>query len=523
MAITNNLNTAFTAKHELVLILDFGSQYTHLIARRLREVGVFCELHSYDLPISEIVALNPLGIILSGGPSAVYTEDAPHVDKEIFNLSIPILGICYGLQEIAHTLGGTVMEGTKREFGHADVSIVSENCLFADLPPSFSAWMSHGDKISELPASFTALATTSNTEYAAVADVERDLYGLQFHPEVTHTAYGTAILKNFVTRVCKCKCDWTMRNFIADAKDAIRSMVGSGTVIGAISGGVDSTVAAVLMKEAVGDQFHGFLVDNGLLRKDEAKLASARLGDRCGVQVTLIDGREAFTSRLSGITDPEKKRKIIGHTFIECFEAEARKLDADFLLQGTLYPDVIESMSYKGPSATIKTHHNVGGLPETMKLKLVEPLRLLFKDEVRTLGLELGVEEESVFRHPFPGPGLAIRILGEVTEKRLFALREADAIFLEELHAAKLYRQIGQAFAALLPVKAVGVMGDKRTYEEVIVLRAVKTNDFMTADWFDIPTETLRKVSSRIVNEVSGINRVTYDITSKPPGTIEWE
>lgn len=517
------MNRPFTAGHELILILDFGSQYTHLIARRLREVGVYCELQSYSFPISKISTLNPHGIILSGGPSSVYSSDAPHVDKGIFELGVPILGICYGLQEIVQAQEGSVASGSKSEFGHAEVSVSDATGLFEGISSKFSVWMSHVDKVTVLPLGFEPLASSLNTEYAAVANKSQKLYGLQFHPEVTHTQFGTKVLNNFVTHICGCKCDWTMHNFVDEAKEAIRTMVGNGTVIGAVSGGVDSTVAAVLMKEAIGDRFHGFMVDNGLLRKNEAELVTQRLAHRCGVNLTLINAHETFTSRLNGVTEPERKRKIIGHAFIECFEKEARKLNADFLLQGTLYPDVIESMSHKGPSATIKTHHNVGGLPDTMKLKLVEPLRLLFKDEVRKLGLELGVEKESVYRHPFPGPGLAIRILGDVTNKRLEALREADAIFLDELHAAKLYRDIGQAFAVLLPVKAVGVMGDMRTYEEVITLRAVKTNDYMTADWYDIPTAVLRRVSSRIVNEVAGINRVTYDITSKPPGTIEWE
>lgn len=383
--------------------------------------------------------------------------------------------------------------------------------------------MSHGDKVVQLPDGFHTLAVTSDCQYAAIANDPKLLYGLQFHPEVTHTIQGTTVLKNFVYDIAKCTGDWTMSNFVKDAKIQIRKMVGNGKVIGAVSGGVDSTVAAVLMKEAIGDQFHAFLVDNGLMRKDEVDLVNKRLAHQCGVALTIIHAQDAFLHKLQNVTEPEKKRKIIGQTFIQCFEKEATKLNAQFLLQGTLYPDVIESTSHKGPSATIKTHHNVGGLPDHMKLKLIEPLRYLFKDEVRNLGIELGLTEQTVYRHPFPGPGLAIRILGPITNQRLIALRDADAIFLEELRAANLYTQIGQAFAVLLPVKAVGVMGDKRTYEQVITLRAVKTTDYMTADWFDIPTPVLRKCSSRIVNEVKGVNRVTYDITSKPPGTIEWE
>lgn len=520
------LDTSFTAAHQLVLILDFGSQYTHLIARRLREIGVYCELHSYDLSLAQIESYKPVGIILSGGPASVYETDAPHVDERLFSLGIPILGICYGLQEMTQALGGQVSAGTEKEFGHADVtlSLTSRSALFSQVPDTMSVWMSHGDKITKLPKGFFSLASTRSTELAVVGDETRQLYGLQFHPEVTHTGHGTTILRNFLVSICGCTCDWSMRNYLDEAVTAIRNTVGeNGIVVGAVSGGVDSTVAASLMKEAIGTRFHAFLIDNGLLRRNEAASVTSRLREKCGVSIKLVDAVDEFLDKLRGVSDPEQKRKIIGHTFIECFEREAHKLDADFLLQGTLYPDVIESVSYKGPSATIKTHHNVGGLPEKMRLKLIEPLRLLFKDEVRQLGSELGIEKDSVFRHPFPGPGLAIRIIGEITDQRLRLLRLADDIFLNELRSAGLYFDIGQAFAVLLPVKAVGVMGDKRTYEEVIALRAVKTNDYMTADWYDIPTPVLRKVSSRIVNEVSGINRVTYDITSKPPGTIEWE
>lgn len=517
------MDSSFTSSHELILILDFGSQYAHLIARRLRECNVYCELQRYDLSIPEIRKLNPRGIILSGGPRSVYEENAPHATSGLFDLKIPILGICYGLQEIASTLGGQVSPGQKKEYGHTSIEVMKGNDLFSDLPNKFTVWMSHGDKISKLSRQFREIATTANTEYAAVADIGQNIYGLQFHPEVTHTEYGTEILRNFASKICGCKCDWKMSDFLAKAIKTIRNMVGKRIVIGAVSGGVDSTVAAVLMKEAIGDQFHALFVDNGVLRKNESAEVMDRLANRCGVNLKLIDAAQVFLGELQGVTEPEKKRKIIGKTFIDYFEKEAVSLNADYLLQGTLYPDVIESTSHKGPSATIKTHHNVGGLPAHMKLQLIEPLRFLFKDEVRNLGIELGIEKESIFRHPFPGPGLAIRILGEVTPVRLRKLRGADEIFLEELRQTGLYHKIGQAFAALLPVKAVGVMGDKRTYEEVIVLRAVKTTDFMTADWFDMPTTILRKISSRIVNEIDGINRVTYDITSKPPGTIEWE
>lgn len=509
-------------KHELIVVLDFGSQYTHLIARRLRECNVFCELHAFDTPADKIRALNPKGLILSGGPSSVYEEGAPHVADGVLDLGLPVLGVCYGLQEICHQLpGGSVIPGEKKEYGHADLSLKGTSSpLLSGVPPTCSVWMSHGDKVGDLPSGFKDIASTDNCAHAAVANEELKFYGLQFHPEVTHSDHGTVVLQNFVKGVCECTGDWTMSNFVDEAKEAIRNTVGDGVVIGAVSGGVDSTVAAVLLNEAIGSQFHAFLVDNGVMRKNEAAEVVDRLRTRCGVNISLIDSAELFLGKLNGVTEPEKKRKIIGNTFIDVFEIEAKKLNADFLLQGTLYPDVIESVSHKGPSATIKTHHNVGGLPSYMKLKLIEPLRFLFKDEVRSLGLQLGVERESVFRHPFPGPGLAIRIVGEITLQRLDSLRDADAIFLEELRANDLYDQIGQAFAVLLPVRTVGVMGDKRTYEEVIGLRAVKTIDFMTADWFDIPTPVLRRISSRIVNEVSGVNRVMYDVTSKPPGTM---
>jgi GMP synthase (glutamine-hydrolysing) len=509
--------------HELVVVLDFGSQYTHLIARRLRECKVFSELLAYDVSMEELKKMNPKGIILSGGPSSVYEAGAPHLSPGVLELGVPILGICYGLQEMSHILhDGSVGPGLKKEYGHAALTRQSDTAaLLADVPESCSVWMSHGDKLDTLPKGFQAIAATDNCEFAAVADGSRHLYGLQFHPEVTHTECGTTILRNFVKGICGCKCDWTMKSFLEDAKAVIRETVGDGIVIGAVSGGVDSTVASILLKDAIGDQFHAFLVDNGVLRKNEANDVMERLRSRCGVNIELIDASQSFLGKLAGVTDPEVKRKIIGNTFIQVFEQEAARLDSSFLLQGTLYPDVIESVSHKGPSSTIKTHHNVGGLPKDMKLQLIEPLRFLFKDEVRQLGLELGLDRESVFRHPFPGPGLAIRILGELTTDRLTALREADEIFIEELRAAHLYEEIGQAFAVLLPVRTVGVMGDKRTYEEVIGLRAVKTTDYMTADWFDLPSSVLRRVSSRIVNEVPGVNRVLYDVTSKPPGTIE--
>ncbi|KAJ8906486.1 hypothetical protein NDN08_002979 [Rhodosorus marinus] len=511
--------------HGLILILDFGSQYSHLIARRVRDASVFCELVAHDISAEKIKTLNPKGLILSGGPASVYENDAPHLSPGVLDLDIPVLGICYGLQEITQTLGGSVVAHEKKEYGYAQltVSTLGKEALFSDLEDDFSVWMSHGDKIHQLPEGFVDCGTTSNTEHAAVANIERNIYGLQFHPEVTHTKFGTQILSNFVHEICHCVGDWSMKNFIEEATEEIRKMVGDELVIGAVSGGVDSTVAAVLMKKAIGDQFQAVFVNNGVLRKDEDTEVQIRMRDKCGVHLTYVDASEEFLAMLAGVTEPETKRKIIGNTFIEIFEREAKASGAKFLLQGTLYPDVIESVSHKGPSATIKTHHNVGGLPEKMNLKLVEPLRLLFKDEVRTLGLILGIEEDSIYRHPFPGPGLSIRILGEITNERLSVLKEADSIFIHELREAGLYRQIGQAFAVLLPCKAVGVMGDFRTYEEVIALRAVETTDYMTAHWFNLPYDLLQRVSTRIVNEIRGVNRVTYDITSKPPGTIEWE
>mmetsp|Transcript_12282 Transcript_12282/g.37478 ORF Transcript_12282/g.37478 Transcript_12282/m.37478 type:complete len:523 (-) Transcript_12282:1208-2776(-) len=512
-------------RHDIVLILDFGSQYSHLIARRVRDAGVFCELVAHDTPREKIAAMNPKGLILSGGPASVYEPGAPHVAEGVLDLGVPVLGICYGLQEMTRALGGTVIAHDKKEFGHATVTVkeAGKKRLLAGLNNEFRVWMSHGDKIASLPKGFTDVAYTSNTEHAAVANEEKKLYGLQFHPEVTHTAHGTEVLKNFARNICNCSGDWSMKDFVEETTEEIRKAVGKGLVIGAVSGGVDSTVAAVLMKHAIGDQFEAIFVNNGVLRKDEEEEVQTRLRDKCHVHLKYVDASEEFLSKLEGVVEPETKRKIIGNTFIEVFEREAKSTGAEFLLQGTLYPDVIESVSHKGPSATIKTHHNVGGLPERMNLKLIEPLRLLFKDEVRKLGLILGIERESIMRHPFPGPGLSIRILGEISRERLRVLKEADAIFISELRQAGLYEKIGQAFAVLLPCKAVGVMGDFRTYEEVIALRAVETTDYMTADWSDLPHKFLLRVSTRIVNEIRGVNRVCYDITSKPPGTIEWE
>ncbi|KAI9794382.1 MAG: GMP synthase (glutamine-hydrolyzing) [Peltula sp. TS41687] len=529
---------------DTILVLDFGSQYSHLITRRLRELHVYSEM----LPCTQKLAdlqWTPKGIILSGGPYSVYEADAPHVDPQVFELDVPILGICYGLQEIAWHYGKSVLAGEKREYGHAVITVArgSENAehvdrLFHGLGDKLEVWMSHGDKLSHLPSSFHTIASTSNAPFAGIAHDSRPLYGIQFHPEVTHTSKGVKILENFAVEICHAKQDWSMETFVDQEIERIRALVGEdGQVIGAVSGGVDSTVAAKLMKEAIGHRFHAVLVDNGLMRLNEAQIVQETLQRHLGINLTVVDATECFLSRLKGVSNPEKKRKIIGNTFIEIFQDKAKEIAAgaagaagssregniEWLLQGTLYPDVIESISFKGPSATIKTHHNVGGLLEGMHLKLIEPLRELFKDEVRDLGTKLGIPEDLVWRHPFPGPGLAIRILGEVTPEQLRIAREADHIFIEEIRAAGLYRQVSQAFAALLPVKAVGVMGDKRVHEQVIALRAVETTDFMTADWFPFDGHFLKKVSRRIVNEVDGVCRVVYDVTSKPPGTIEME
>lgn len=518
-----------------VAILDFGSQYSHLIARRVRELHVYCELYSCLVTAEELGKHELTAVILSGGPNSVYEEGAPHVSPEVWKLieerGVPVLGICYGMQELAHTFGGKVAPGQKREYGKASVSRV-EGCnspLFDGLPEEFVMWMSHGDKLHEVPAGFEKVAGTSNADFVAMENLKTRMWGLQFHPEVTHSPRGKDILKNFVVKIAKAKQDWVMTDYANEFIEEVRAKVGpTGHVIGAVSGGVDSTVAAVLMTKAIGDRFHAVLVDNGCLRKDEATNVLKRMRGDCGVNLRCVDAKDRFLGLLKGVTDPEKKRKIIGGTFIDIFQEESAKIvedcgKCDFLLQGTLYPDVIESISYKGPSATIKTHHNVGGLPATMKLKLIEPLRELFKDEVRELGIALGIDEASVWRHPFPGPGLAIRILGEVTPERVAILQEADAIMIEELYSSGHYRAIGQAFVVLLPVKSVGVMGDGRTYENVACVRCVETTDYMTADFYHLPFEVMGNMSSRIINEVRGINRLCYDISSKPPATIEWE
>jgi len=509
--------------NETILVLDFGSQYTQLIARRLRDQKVYSEVQPFDLSLEKIKEMAPKGIVLSGGPQSVYGENAPFCSRQIFELGIPVLGICYGMQLIAYFLGGRVEPATEREFGGAVVE-VRGGILLRDTPQRQRVWASHGDKILAAPADFIHTASSANAEIAGFENTARKIYAIQFHPEVTHTEAGSQILQNFAFEICGCKGTWDLGDFRRLKVQEIKKTVGDKHVIAAVSGGVDSSVASLLVSEAIGDQLTAVFVDNGLLRKDEALQVVSRLSEGLGLHIVAVDGRRRFWDRLAGVIDPEVKRKRIGNEFIAIFEDEAKKIpNVQFLVQGTLYPDVIESVSIKGPSAVIKTHHNVGGLPEKMGLKLIEPVRELFKDEVRRLGVELGLDEEFVWRHPFPGPGLAVRILGEVTPERVEILQNADAIAIEEIRNAGLYREISQAFTVLLPVKTVGVMGDERTYENVLALRAVTTTDFMTADWFPMPYEVLKTISSRIVNEVRGVNRVVYDVSSKPPSTIEWE
>jgi len=505
-----------------IVVLNFGSQYVQLIARRVRELNVYSEILPWDTPLEEIIKRKPKGIIFSGGPASVYAKDAPLPPEGIYELGIPILGICYGLQVMAHQLGGKVAPADKHEYGRATLRVLKEDKLFKGLPREFQVWMSHADKVTELPPGFEVLAVSDNAPYAVIADQRRGFYGVQFHPEVTHSQYGTQIIANFVFEIAKAQKNWFMENFVEEQIEKIRQQVGDKKVIAALSGGVDSTVAAVLTYKAIGDNLIPIFIDHGLLREGEREEVERNLKG-LGLPLRVVDASEIFLSRLEGVEDPEEKRKIIGHTFIEVFEREARKYEGvEFLLQGTLYPDVIESAGVKG-AAKIKSHHNVGGLPERMNLKLLEPLRELFKDEVRKLGRLLGIPRELLGRHPFPGPGLAIRILGPVTREDLNLLRKADRIFIEELKKWGLYDKVWQAFAVLLPVKTVGVMGDVRTYERVVALRAVDSADGMTADWSKLPYEFLDHVMRRIINEVRGINRVVYDITSKPPGTIEWE
>jgi GMP synthase (glutamine-hydrolysing) len=511
---------------EQIIILDFGSQYTQVIARRIRECNVYSVILRYDTPAAEIAALKPSGLILSGGPASVYGEKAPLPDKAIFKLGIPVLGICYGLQLLAQYLGGKVEPGVKREFGKGALQVKDSFCpLFANLPETLQVWNSHGDKLTRLPKGFKSVAVTENSDYAAIEHHKARMFGLQFHPEVAHTPRGREIIANFVHNICGCGKNWTMHSYIDQAVKTIREQVGAERVILGLSGGVDSSVAAALIHKAIGDQLTCIFVNNGVLRGREAEVVQEVFGRHFRIKLQYEDASRLFLRQLKGVTDPERKRKIIGRTFIEVFEAATRRAGkARFLAQGTLYPDVIESVPIAGnPAAMIKSHHNVGGLPRKMRFQLVEPLKCLFKDEVRELGLELGLPREIVLRQPFPGPGLAVRILGEVTPKRLDILRNADAIVVEEMKQSGWYYKIWQSFAVLLPVRSVGVMGDERTYDYTIAIRAVESQDGMTADWVKLPYDLMETLSNRIINEVKGVNRVCFDITSKPPGTIEWE
>ena len=509
---------------QTVLVLDFGSQYTQLIARRVRENHVYSVVQPFDYPVEKIRDLRPQAIIFSGGPQSVYSDTAPYCSREVLDLGVPILAICYGMQLTAYLLKGNVEASDEREYGRAEIDVIADSPLFAGTPQRQHVWASHGDRILKEPAGVQVTARSDNAPIAAFENRERRCYGILFHTEVTHSEAGTRILKNFLFDIAGCRPSWSLGDFRRRKVEEIRAAVGTRNVIAAVSGGVDSSVAALLVAEAIGDQLTAIFVDNGLLRKNEALQVVSRLSEGLGMHVVAVDARERFYRKLAGVEDPESKRKRIGNEFIAVFEEEAKRIpNADSLVQGTLYPDVIESVSIKGPSSVIKTHHNVGGLPEKMGLKLIEPVRELFKDEVRQLGIELGLEEEFVWRHPFPGPGLAVRILGEVNAERVEILQNADEIVIEEIRSAGLYREISQAFAVLLPVRSVGVMGDERTHENVCAVRAVSTTDFMTADWFRMPHDVLERIGRRIVNEVRGINRVVYDISSKPPSTIEWE
>ncbi len=509
----------------MILLIDFGSQYNQLIARRVREHHVYCQIEPPDIDLAVIRALKPEGIILSGGPASIYEKGSPRANGGIFDLNIPILGICYGLQFMIDALGGEVVRAEKREYGFAGLRVRRPEGIFAGIETETRCWMSHGDTIGRLPAGFRITASTDSTRVAAAENRAKHFYGLQFHPEVAHTPEGKKMLGNFLFEICGCKKSWTMKSFARDAVEEIRARVGNGKVILGLSGGVDSSVAAVLLQKAIGRQLTCVFVDNGVLREGEAEKVRALFSRHLKINLRFIRAKKRFLDKLKGVEDPEKKRKIIGRTFIEVFDQEARRIrDVGFLAQGTLYPDLIESRSaFGGPSAVIKSHHNVGGLPKKMHLKLVEPLRHLFKDEVRLLGRELGLPDELVWRQPFPGPGLAVRIIGAVTEKRLAILRKADVILMEEIRAANLYRKVWQSFAVLLPVKSVGIMGDQRTYENILAIRAVTSDDAMTADWAKIPHDLLGRIANRIINEVRGVNRVVYDISSKPPSTIEWE
>ncbi len=506
-----------------ILILDFGSQYNQLIARRVRELGVYAEVVPYFEPLEEIKRRKPKGIILSGGPASVYSKDAPTISKEIFELGIPILGICYGMQLTQQLLGGEIRKASKQEFGKITIEVDNKNKLFKEVEKETNVWMSHGDHVTKIAKGFTAIATSKDS-IASLYNPEKEIYNVQFHPEVTHSVEGTKMISNFVFDICNCEKNWSLTNFIEKTVENIKKTVGNKKVLLALSGGVDSSVLAVLVHKAIGDNLNCFFIDTGLMRKDEAKKVMDTYSKNYSMNIKCVNSEDCFLDKLKNITDPEEKRKIIGHEFINIFEEEKRSIEGiEFLAQGTIYPDVIESQSVKGPSAVIKSHHNVGGLPDELGFTLLEPLRELFKDEVRKVGIELGIPEHMVNRHPFPGPGLGIRILGEVTKEKADILREADDIFISELVKENLYDKVDQGFVVLLPVKSVGVMGDERTYDYTAVLRAVSTTDFMTATWTHLPYEFLEKVSSRIINEVKGINRLTYDISSKPPATIEWE
>lgn len=507
-----------------ILILDFGSQYTQLIARRIRELKVYCEIHPFNQADQAIKKLNPKGIIYSGSPFSVYAENAPFPPLETMNGHIPLLGICYGMQLLGHHLGGQVDKAAKREFGKATIQITQKSPLTTDIPESVTVWMSHGDHLTIPPKDFRSIASTENAPFVIIEHIEKPIYGVQFHPEVAHTDHGSQFFSNFIFDVCGCEATWTPESFISEKLKSIKAQVGTDEVILGLSGGVDSMVAAVLVHEAIGDQLTCIFVDHGLLRKNEAVEVEKLVRERFNIKLKKIDAQELFLKELEGISDPERKRKIIGKLFIDVFEKESKQLsNAKWLGQGTLYPDVIESVSFKGPSVTIKSHHNVGGLPEKMNLKLLEPFRELFKDEVRSIGRELKIPEHMINRHPFPGPGLAIRIIGDITQEKINLLQNVDAIFIEELKSSGLYNQTWQAFSVLLPVQSVGVMGDERTYENTVVLRAVTSVDGMTADWARLDQEFLANVSNRIINEIKGVNRVCYDISSKPPATIEWE
>jgi GMP synthase (glutamine-hydrolysing) len=510
--------------HNTILVIDFGSQYTQLIARRIREQKVKSIIYPFDTPISKIKELKPIGVILSGGPTSVYDENSPQITDELFRLNIPILGICYGMQLIAKYFNGKVEPADNREYGKAKLEILRESRILKDIVNNSTIWMSHGDYITKIPQDFIVEGKSENSPVCAISNQELDIYGLQFHPEVAHTEFGETIIKNFLFDICNCKADWTPANFVDESVNEIRKKVKDSRVVCALSGGVDSSVAAVLLQKAIGENLICVHVDNGLMRKNESENVVKMFRDNYNLNIIHVDASKLFLEKLKGIFDPEKKRKIIGNTFIEVFEEEAKKFgNAEYLVQGTLYPDVIESASHGSAAHTIKTHHNVGGLPDIMKLKLIEPFRELFKDEVREIGELLGLPHEFVHRHPFPGPGLAVRVLGDINEKRLNLLKNVDDIFIKGLKEYNLYYKIWQAFAVLLPVQTVGVMGDARTYELVVALRAVTSTDGMTADWYRFDNEFLEYISNKIIREVSGINRVVYDISSKPPSTIEWE